>query len=59
MKRAWEKDTSRREGEVTEKEIAEIVSNWTHIPVVKLTEDEANRLLNMENTLHRRVIGQK
>ncbi len=58
MKRIWEKDTSRREGEVTEKEIAEIVSNWTHIPVVKLTEDEANRLLNMEATLHRRVIGQ-
>ncbi len=58
MKSIWEKDTSRREGEVTEKEIAEIVSNWTHIPVVKLTEDEANRLLNMEVTLHRRVIGQ-
>ena len=58
MKRVWEKDTSRREGEVTEKEIAEIVSNWTHIPVLKLTEDEANRLLNMEATLHNRVIGQ-
>ncbi len=58
MKSAWEKDTNNREGEVTEKEIAEIVSNWTHIPVVKLTEDEAKRLLDMEDTLHRRVIGQ-
>lgn len=58
MKSAWEKDTSRLEGEVTEKEIAEIVSNWTHIPVIKLTEDEAKRLLELEDTLHHRVIGQ-
>ena len=58
MKKAWEADTSQREAEVTENEIAEIVSKWTNIPVVKLTEDEAIRLLELEDTLHRRVIGQ-
>ncbi len=58
MKKAWEDDTSQREAEVSEMEIAEIVSKWTNIPVVKLTEDEAQRLLDLEDTLHRRVIGQ-
>ena len=54
----WEKDTQSREGQVTEAEIAQIVSAWTHIPVVKLTEDEAKRLLRLEETLHKRVVGQ-
>jgi ATP-dependent Clp protease ATP-binding subunit ClpC len=58
MKNEWEKDTKKHEGRVTETEIAEIVSSWTHIPVVKLTEDEAQRLLKLEATLHKRVIGQ-
>lgn len=58
MKKAWQDDTSQREAKVTEIEIAEIVSKWTNIPVVKLTEDEAKRLLDLEDTLHRRVIGQ-
>ena len=58
MKKEWEKDTKKREGSVTETEIAEIVSSWTHIPVIKLTEDEAHRLLRLEATLHERVIGQ-
>ncbi len=58
LKAKWEKDTSTREGEVTETEIAQIVSTWTNIPVVKLTEDEAKRLLELESALHNRVIGQ-
>jgi ATP-dependent Clp protease ATP-binding subunit ClpC len=58
MKKEWEKDTNEHEGQVTETEIAEIVSSWTHIPVVKLTEDEAKRLLELEATLHKRVVGQ-
>ncbi len=58
MKKEWEKSTKEHEGRVTETEIAEIVSTWTHIPVVKLTEDEAKRLLGLEATLHNRVIGQ-
>ena len=44
--------------EVTEHEIAEIVSRWTGIPVTKLVEEEKEKLLNLENQLHKRVIGQ-
>ncbi|MFZ5974857.1 MAG: ATP-dependent chaperone ClpB [Bacillota bacterium] len=44
--------------EVTEEEIAEIVSRWTGIPVSKLVEKEKDKLLNLEGILHRRVIGQ-
>jgi ATP-dependent Clp protease ATP-binding subunit ClpB len=44
--------------EVTEEEIAEIVSRWTGIPVSKLMEGEREKLLRMEEALHRRVVGQ-
>ena len=44
---------------VDEGEIAEIISNWTKIPVKKLAEEEVERLKNLENILHERVIGQK
>lgn len=44
--------------EVTEEEIAQIVSRWTGIPVAKLVEQERDKLLNLESILHRRVIGQ-
>lgn len=43
---------------VTAEEIAEVVSKWTHIPVTKLMEGEKEKLLRMEDELHRRVIGQ-
>jgi ATP-dependent Clp protease ATP-binding subunit ClpB len=44
--------------EVTEEDIAEIVSRWTHIPVTKLIEGEVAKLIEMEQRLHDRVIGQ-
>ncbi len=44
--------------EVTEQEIAEIVSKWTGIPVMKLVEGEREKLLHLDDLLHRRVIGQ-
>ena len=44
--------------EVTEEEIAEIVSKWTGIPVTRLMEEEKEKLLNLDKILHRRVIGQ-
>jgi ATP-dependent Clp protease ATP-binding subunit ClpB len=44
--------------EVTEDDIAEVVSRWTGIPVTKLMEGELQKLLNLEGELHRRVIGQ-
>ena len=39
-------------------DIANVVSIWTNIPVEKLTERESERLLNLENILHKRVVGQ-
>jgi ATP-dependent Clp protease ATP-binding subunit ClpC len=44
--------------EVTEEDIAHIVASWTGVPVNKLTETESEKLLNMEDTLHQRLIGQ-
>jgi ATP-dependent Clp protease ATP-binding subunit ClpB len=44
--------------EVTEEDIAEVVSRWTHIPVSKLLEGEVQKLLHLEDELHKRVIGQ-
>lgn len=43
---------------VTEDEIAKIVSKWTGIPVAKLTESERNKTLHLDDELHKRVIGQ-
>jgi ATP-dependent Clp protease ATP-binding subunit ClpB len=43
---------------VTEEEIAEVVSKWTHIPVSKMLESEKQKLLHMEDALHKRIIGQ-
>ena len=43
---------------VTEDEIAKIVSKWTGIPVAKLTESERNKTLHLDEELHKRVIGQ-
>ncbi|MBW5802382.1 ATP-dependent chaperone ClpB [Coxiella endosymbiont of Ornithodoros amblus] len=43
---------------VTEEEVAEVVSKWTHIPVSKMLEGEREKLLHMETELHKRVIGQ-
>ena len=45
--------------EVTEEDIAEVVSSWTHIPVSRLQEGERSKLVNMEDRLGDRVIGQK
>ena len=44
--------------EVDDNEIAEVLGNWTGIPVVKLTEAETTRLLRMEDEVHKRIIGQ-
>lgn len=53
------KSTVNREKlKVTPEDIAKIVSNWTGVPVVKLTETEAQKLLDLESVLHQRVIGQ-
>ncbi|MCC5697010.1 ATP-dependent Clp protease ATP-binding subunit, partial [Klebsiella pneumoniae] len=45
--------------EVDDEQIAEVLANWTGIPVFKLTEEETTRLLRMEQELHKRIIGQE
>ena len=50
--------TGERTPVVTEEDIAQIVASWTGVPVQKLTESESVKLLNMEETLHQRLIGQ-
>jgi len=59
MRTKWENKKNSENGVVGEEEIADIVSSWTRIPVKKLTEDESERLLKLEDTLHKRVIGQE
>ncbi|MGC9452556.1 MAG: ATP-dependent chaperone ClpB [Oceanipulchritudo sp.] len=56
---AREKKTRLFKEEVTDEEIAEIVNRWTGIPVSRLLEGEKEKLLKMEDILHRRVIGQE
>ncbi|MGN0507780.1 MAG: ATP-dependent Clp protease ATP-binding subunit [Ruminococcus sp.] len=57
-KKEWQERQKNSSGEVTAEDIAKIVSDWTGIPVVQLTKEESERLLNMEKVLHERVIGQ-
>ncbi len=57
-KKSWEQRKNKTEGTVVEEDIAHIVSEWTGIPVVKLTEKETEKLLHMEEALHKRVIAQ-
>ncbi|MPY85786.1 MAG: AAA domain-containing protein, partial [Actinophytocola sp.] len=45
--------------EVDDEQIAEVLANWTGIPVFKLTEEETTRLLRMEDEIHKRIIGQE
>ncbi|MFR7819958.1 ATP-dependent Clp protease ATP-binding subunit [Candidatus Pseudoruminococcus sp.] len=57
-KRDWRDKNDHTNDEVTPEDIAEIVSGWTGIPVVQLTQEESERLLKLESILHERIIGQ-
>ena len=57
-RKEWEQKRNSKVETVGEEEVAEIVSSWTGIPVKRMTESEAERLLHLEDILHRRVIGQ-
>ncbi|MBB4825340.1 ATP-dependent Clp protease ATP-binding subunit ClpC [Sporosarcina luteola] len=58
-KAAWKEKQGQKESEVTVNDIAEVVAMWTGVPVAKIAETETAKLLNMEELLHERVIGQK
>ncbi|HEX73936.1 MAG TPA: ATP-dependent Clp protease ATP-binding subunit [Dehalococcoidia bacterium] len=58
MEEEWQAAQEQEKPVVTAENIAEVVSMWTGIPVVQLAGDETSRLLNMEEVLHKRIIGQ-
>ncbi|MED0679070.1 ATP-dependent protease ATP-binding subunit ClpC [Aneurinibacillus thermoaerophilus] len=58
-KNEWQEKQGQTDSEVTPEDIAAVVASWTGIPVVKLKEEETERLLKMEEILHKRVIGQE
>jgi ATP-dependent Clp protease ATP-binding subunit ClpC len=58
LEEEWQAKKEQQKPEVTERDIAEVVSMWTGIPVVQMTTDESKRLLGMEEALHKRIIGQ-
>ncbi len=58
LKEDWQVEQGADKVVVTDEDIAEVVSMWTGIPVVRLGQDESSRLLQMEETLHRRIVGQ-
>ena len=57
-RRGWEKETAGTNLCIGTNDIAEVLSGWTNIPLTQLTEEESTRLLKLEETLHKRVIGQ-
>ena len=58
LRSKWDKENGGHGRSVSAEDIAAIVSGWTGIPVTSLSRDESERLLHMEDTLHKRVIGQ-
>ncbi len=58
IKDNWEQKKGRNNSTVKEEDVAEIVSSWTGIPVTKLEETETDKLLRLEDELHKRVVGQ-
>ena len=57
-KKEWSDEQTKTHGAVSPDDIAAVIAGWTGIPVAQMTEDEGQRLLHLEDTLHQRVIGQ-
>lgn len=58
MKETWNNENGKCELIVSGENIASVVSKWIHVPVEKINEEESSKLLNMEKSLHKRVVGQ-
>ena len=58
LEKEWKAGRSKERSQVTEEDIAEVVSMWTGIPVTRLAKEETERLMHMEEELHKRIIGQ-
>jgi ATP-dependent Clp protease ATP-binding subunit ClpC len=59
LKAAWHEEAAKDIPEVTEDDIAQVVSMWTGIPVIRISAEESERLLHMEDALHKRIVGQQ
>jgi len=59
LKAAWHEEQGKETPVVTDEDIAQVVSMWTGIPVIRISAEESERLLHMEDALHGRVIGQQ
>ena len=59
LKQKWHEEQAKNKPEVTEEDIALVASKWTGIPVTRLTQSEADKILHMEELLHKRIIGQE
>ncbi len=59
QKEQWQDSHRESQGSVTAETIAEIVSDWTGVPVSQLTQEESERLLKLESVLHERLVGQQ
>jgi ATP-dependent Clp protease ATP-binding subunit ClpC len=59
LRTAWHEESAKDVPVVTEEEIAQVVSMWTGIPVIRISAEESERLLHMEDAIHKRVIGQQ
>src|ERR671914_2853404 len=59
LKAAWHDDQAKETPVVTDEDIAQVVSMWTGIPVIRISQEESERLLKMEDAIHKRVIGQQ
>ncbi len=57
-KNKWNEKNTKTVSTITEEEIAEVIASWTGIPVSKISEDENEKLRNLEKALHKRVVGQ-
>ena len=58
LEKEWHEGRNKERAQVTEEDIAEVVSMWTGIPVTRLAQEETERLLKMEEELHKRIVGQ-
>jgi ATP-dependent Clp protease ATP-binding subunit ClpC len=59
IRAAWQEENAKETPVVTDEDIAQVVAMWTGIPVVRISTEESERLLHMEDALHKRYIGQE
>ncbi len=59
IKKEWENGRTKDKIEVTVEDVAEVVSSWSGVPVYSLKEEEAKKLIRMEDELHKRIVGQE